>query len=321
MIVQSLLLLALSSPAMGSALIADPSNTADLAADSEGCYNGRLQHRQRRPYCEDANDTSVLVATPRATSLASTRPSIANSSTAHIENSNITVHDGAANIFAYGTGTTVCVRNTGLRSSGPASHGLYAAGNGTIYASNIRHYSGSNLCSSYSGDTPARYVYVRNAVAHTAGAGSAIFYALGETAVFKKVDFTAGLLVGTVMFPSAERQSGASDMASLWFGDVIATTHLVATEINPASGILVIANSSHVTQAFDHFADAVDDMSTEPVEVTISVAESTLEVDLAAANGSFISWNLTNFANAAPSRRGIRSRGFNIYYNGSTLKL
>ncbi|KAL4982328.1 hypothetical protein BDW68DRAFT_192237 [Aspergillus falconensis] len=211
MIVQSLLLLALSFPAMGSALIADPSNTADLAADSEGCYNGRLQHRQRRPYCEDANDTSVLVATPRATSLASTRPSIANSSTAHIENSNITVHDGAANIFAYGTGTTVCVRNTGLRSSGPASHGLYAAGNGKIYASNIRHYSGSNLCSSYSGDTPARYVYVRNAVAHTAGAGSAIFYALGEVygadiGLAEKAPIDGG----TVMFPSAERQSGAS---------------------------------------------------------------------------------------------------------------
>ncbi|KAL3435987.1 hypothetical protein BDV09DRAFT_203692 [Aspergillus tetrazonus] len=359
----------------------------------------------------DANDTSVLVATDSASANLShveviktgyctwlnqasffgvnAAINIANGSMAYIEDSNITVHNGAANIFAYGTGTVVHVSNTDLYSSGPVAHGLYAAGNGTIYASNIRHYSGGNRCSSFSGDTPAGYVYVDDAVAHTAGMGSAIFYALGEVygtdvvglaenapvlfsdgaqkAVFKNVDFTAGLLAGTVMFSSAERQSGASisfqnsrlttlkeDMAALWFGNVVASARLVATKIIPASGILVLANASQVTQAFDHFAGVEENSSIKPAEVAVSVAESALEGDIVAYNGSSISWNLTehsswtgsaysatgaarfdvsldetstwtltrnvslhNFANVVPDHGNIRSRGFSIYYNAS----
>jgi hypothetical protein len=360
----------------------------------------------------NANDTSVLVATHGATVNLShvevikegyctwlnqasffginAAINIANSSTAYIENSNITVHNGAANVFAYGTGTTVYVSNTDLYSSGPVSHGLYAAGNATIYASNVRHYSGGNRCSSFSGDSPAGYLYVSDSVAHTAGIGSAIFYALGETygtdvvglaekapmlfsdgaqkAVLKNVDLTAGLLAGTVMFSSSQRRSGASisfensrlttlkkDMAALWFGNIIATATLVATELNPASGILVIANSSQVTQAFQYFAGSEENSSIQPAEVTVSVAESALEGDIVAYNGSSISWSLTdhsiwtgsantagkgtatfavsldetstwtltrdvsvqNFTNADANNKNIRSRGYNIYYNPS----
>ncbi|KAL6235087.1 hypothetical protein BDW75DRAFT_230593 [Aspergillus navahoensis] len=387
---QSLLLLALSSLTRSSVSIEDPSNSADLAADL-GDNAIMADYTTRRPYVNhetlsvDANDTGVLVATNRASLNQASffgvnaAINIANSSTAYIEHSNITVHNGAANVFAYGTGTTVHVRNTDL----------YSSCNGTIYTSNIRHYSGGNRCSSFPGDTPAGYVYVRNAVAHTAGVGSAIFYALGEVygtdldglaerapilfsdgaqkAVFKNVEFTAGLLAGTVMFSSAERQSGASvsfensrlttwkkDMASSWFGKVIATARLVTTEIKSASGILVLANFSQVTQEFDHFAGVEENSAIEPAEVTIAVAESTLEGDLVAYNGSFISWNLTDhsrwtgsmysatgrayfdvsldetstwmlaqnvslqsLANAGPGHRNIRSRGLNIYYNAS----
>lgn len=190
-----------------------------------------------------ANDTSVIVAT-EGTSLnlsyvtvvksgyssnlyqasfygLNAAINVANDSTATISHSNITVHNGAANVFAYGARTVVHVSDTDLYSSGPVSHGLYAAGNGTIVASNIRHYSGGNRCSSFSGDNPAGVVNVSDSVAHTAGVGSALFYALGtvkgvnvlglterapalfsdgpQTAEFEDVDFTAGLLAGTVM--------------------------------------------------------------------------------------------------------------------------
>lgn len=62
----------------------------------------------------------------------------------------------------------------------PAAHGLYASGDGKIIATNVRHYPGGYRCSSFAGDSPANYVKVENAVGHTAGIGSGIFYALGE---------------------------------------------------------------------------------------------------------------------------------------------
>ncbi|KAL3462462.1 hypothetical protein BJX64DRAFT_277181 [Aspergillus heterothallicus] len=256
---------------------------------------------------------------------------VANASTAYIDQSNITVHNGAANIFAYGTGTTVYVTNTDLYSSGPVAHGLYAAGNATIHASNVRAYSGGNRCSSFSGDGPAGYIYVEDSVAHTAGIGSAIFYALGEIhgtnvvglakkapvlfsdgwqkAYFENVDLTAGLLAGTVMFSSAERRTGAvlsftnsrlttltKDMPALWFGNVVAEAALVATELKTTSGVLVVANTSQVTQAFDHFAGSEENSSIQPAQVSISVSESDLRGDIVAYNGSSITWNLTDYS-------------------------
>ncbi|KAL4959056.1 uncharacterized protein BDV14DRAFT_194077 [Aspergillus stella-maris] len=365
----------------------------------------------------NANDTSVLVLTNGSTANLSNIEiikegyctwlnqasffgvnaaiNIANASTANITNLNITVHNGAANIFAYGTGTTVYVSNTDLYSSGPVSHGLYAAGNGTIYAKNVRHYSGGNRCSSFSGDTPAGYVHVRDSIAHTAGIGSAIFYALGEIyganvvgvaeksptlfsdggqkAAFENVDLTAGLLAGTVMFSSQERLEGASisftnsrlttltgDMPALWFGNVIADASIILTELNTTSGVLVVANSSQVTQSFDAFVGVEQNSAIQPAEVSVLVTDSTLVGDLVAYNGSSISWNLTEhsswigtastagngtgifsvaldetstwaltgdvsleeFTNADASNANVDSGGYNIYVgSSSTVKV
>lgn len=41
---------------------------------------------------------------------------------AYISNTNITVKDGAANVFAYGEGTVVYVDAVSLYSAGPVSH-------------------------------------------------------------------------------------------------------------------------------------------------------------------------------------------------------
>ncbi|GCB25755.1 hypothetical protein AAWM_08640 [Aspergillus awamori] len=360
----------------------------------------------------DANDTSVLVVTEgSAVNVSYTDVikegystwlnqasffgvnaaiNVANASTAYIDHSNVTVHNGAANIYAYGTGTTVYVSNTDLYSSGPVSHGLYAAGNGTIYASNLRHYSGGERSSSFSGDSPGGYIYVTDAIAHTAGVGSAIFYTLGDSygkdvvgksengpslfsdgaqsSVFENVDFTAGLLAGTVMFSSSTRSSGASlsfsnsrlttlgdDMAALWFGNLIASATLHATELNTTSGILVIANASQVTQSFDHFVGWEENSSIQPAQATVTVTESTLSGDIVAYNGSSISWSLAeysswtgtastgrgtaylavaldktstwtltqnvylqNFTNADTTNGNIASQGYSIYYNASS---
>jgi hypothetical protein len=206
-------------------------------------YNGTTNSLDHQTFSVNKNDTSVIVATEGAQLNISyvdvikegyssnllqssffginAAINVANASTAGIDHANITVHNGAANIFAYGDDTVVYVSDSDLYSSGPVSHGLYAAGNGTIYGYNLRHYSGGIRCSSFSGDSPAGYVHVYDSVAHTAGIGSAIFYALGyvygtdvvglaenapsmfmdgnQLAEFKNVDFTAGLLAGTVM--------------------------------------------------------------------------------------------------------------------------
>ncbi|RAL03352.1 uncharacterized protein BO80DRAFT_17341 [Aspergillus ibericus CBS 121593] len=360
----------------------------------------------------NANDTSVLVATDGAVVNVSYTDvvkkgystwlnqasffgvnaaiNVANASTAYIDHSNITVHNGAANVYSYGTGSTVYVNHTDLYSSGPVSHGLYASGNGTIYGSNLRHYSGGSRCSSFSGDNPAGYIHVTDAVAHTAGIGSAIFYTLGEsygtdvvgraerapslfsdgaqTSVFENVDFTAGLLAGTVMFSSSTRSSGASltfsnsrlttlgeDMAALWFGNLIASATIHATELNTTSGILVIANASQITQSFDHFVGWEENSSIQPAQVSVSVTESSLTGDIVAYNGSSIAWSLAehsswtgaasfgrgtayvgvtldatstwtltknvylqNFTNADTTNSNIQSQGYSIYYNASS---
>lgn len=118
-----------------------------------------------------------------------------------------------------------------IYSSGPVAHGLYASGNGTIYASHISQYSGGIRSSAFAGDSPGGYVHVSDSDAHTAGIGSAIFYALGEVygtnvmalaenapvifmdgpqkAYLSSCDVTAGLLGGTAIFSSGARESGA----------------------------------------------------------------------------------------------------------------
>lgn len=94
---------------------------------------------------------------------------VANQSTAYINDINVTVHNGAANIYSYGADTVAYVNNAFLYSSGPVSHGLYASTAGSVYANNIAHYSGGMRSSSFSGDAPEGYIHVTNAIAHTDG--------------------------------------------------------------------------------------------------------------------------------------------------------
>ncbi|OJD32089.1 uncharacterized protein BKCO1_4100031 [Diplodia corticola] len=254
---------------------------------------------------------------------------IANASTAHIAHTTITTHNGAANLFAYGADTVAHITASTLYSSGPVAHGLYAAGNATILASGIAHASGGNRCSSFAGDNPAGTVNVSSSVAHTSGVGSALFYALGavagvdvvgvaekapalfadgpQTAYFERVAFTAGLLAGTVVFSSAERGAEAArvafvdstlnvthpDAPGLWFGNVVAVASLRGTEVKTASGVLVVANSSQVTQEFSYFAGAEENSAILPAVVEVGVAESGLVGDVVVYNGSRVGWGLS----------------------------
>ncbi|KAJ5266559.1 hypothetical protein N7478_009367 [Penicillium angulare] len=227
--------------------------------------------------------------------------------------------------------TVVEVNNSWLYSSGPVSHGLYASGYGTIIGRNIQVYSGGKRSSSFSGDSPIGHVYVYDSIAHAAGVGSAIFYALGDiygenvlglsemgpvvfsdggnTINLVDCDCTAGLLGGVAMFSDAERQSGATlsftntkfittgtEMPGLWFGNVIADVTLSNSQLVTNSGILVVANYSAITQSFDYYAGYSDNSNLLPAEVTVSVTESDLTGDLVAYNGSYISWSLGEYS-------------------------
>ncbi|KAI1629964.1 hypothetical protein EDD37DRAFT_604829 [Exophiala viscosa] len=276
---------------------------------------------------------------------------VANGSTLSLSNVNITTHHGAANLYTYGSGSTTYVDNAWLYSSGPTSHGLYAGGNGTVHAQNVVHYSGGNRCSSFSGDNPAGYIHVQNAVAHTDGVGSAICYALGlcnmtnvighashapvtfsdgvQTTIWTNSDLTAGLLGGVVLFSSATVESGASvtfdnskltvlgkTMPGLWFGNIIANANIISSQINnTASGILAVANYSQVTQDFDYYAGYADNNDLSPAEATINVQESTLSGLLVAYNGSSINFNLTQYS----TWKGSTQSGFGAAYFGVSL--
>ncbi|CAF1668544.1 unnamed protein product, partial [Adineta ricciae] len=67
---------------------------------------------------------------------------VQNGSRSYFDHLNITTHNGAANIYSYGNGSYVYIENSVLYSSGPAAHGLYAGGYGTIVGNYISHYSG-----------------------------------------------------------------------------------------------------------------------------------------------------------------------------------
>jgi hypothetical protein len=256
---------------------------------------------------------------------------IQNGSRCSFDHLNVTTHNGAANLYSYGNGSYVYIENSVLYSSGPAAHGLYAGGYGTVGGKNIAHYSGGNRCSSFAGDSPVGYVTISDSIAHTSGIGSATFYALGtitatnvvgyaerspalfsdgeQTTTLTNCDLTAGLLAGTVMFSSMNRRSGAvlnmtdsrlttlgNTMPALWFGNLIATANLYNIVINTTSGILVTANYSQVTQDFDYYAGYPDNPNLLPAIVTVNVAECSLEGSLIAYNGSSISWIMSQYS-------------------------
>ncbi|ETS78926.1 hypothetical protein PFICI_08779 [Pestalotiopsis fici W106-1] len=301
----------------------------------------------------DANDTSVILVAEGATFDGSyldilkfgyssnllyasfwgfnAAINVANASTANLDHVNITVHNGGANVYSYGTDTVVTVEDSWLYSSGPVSHGLYASGNGTVIGRNLQHYSGGYRSSSFSGDSPAGYVYVYDSVAHAAGVGSATYYALGtiyaenvlsvseqgpvvfmdgvQNATLVHCDATAGLLGGVVLFSSMDRQSGGrlelvdskittvgDDVPGLWFGNTIVDVVINSSQVISPSGVLIVANYSQVTQDFDYYGGYPDNNNLQPAEVYASVYESSLSGDLVPYNGSYISFSLEQYS-------------------------
>ncbi|KUJ23658.1 uncharacterized protein LY89DRAFT_755618 [Mollisia scopiformis] len=278
----------------------------------------------------------------------------ANGSTGNFDNVNVTVHNGAANIYVYGTGSVVHVDNAWLYSSGPVSHGVYASGNGTAYVSNVQHFSGGKRSSSFSGDSPAGYLHISDSVAHAAGIGSATFYALGEIyatnvvalsengptvfmdgaqkAYLTNCETTAGLLGGVAIFSSSTRESGAilsldnskittlGPIPGLWFGNVIIDVSLHASEL-VTSGVLVVANYSQITQDFDYYADYSQQPNLQPAEVYVNVTESTLVGDLVAYNSSLISWSLSKSSWMGTAYSGFGEAYFDVHLDNSTWTL
>ncbi|KAJ5389287.1 uncharacterized protein N7496_000355 [Penicillium cataractarum] len=254
----------------------------------------------------------------------------ANHSQLYLSDVNITTHNGAANIYAYGTDTVVDAENIWLYSSGPTAHGLYASGNGTINARNVQVFSGGNRCSAFSGDNPAGYIYIRDSVARTAGIGSAVGFVLGEMNLTNVVgsaerspafftiggavgsctncELTAGLLAGLVIF-GLDKSSGVNYFSldhtkltitdetapALWFGGVVGEVYVRHTELVTSSGILAVANYSTITQEFNFYAGYYDDPSAvNTADGRVFVEDSTLTGDLVAFNGSTLGLHLTD---------------------------
>ena len=256
---------------------------------------------------------------------------VANASTLIVDHVNVTVHNGAANFYAYGTDSIIHVNNSWLYSSGPVSHGLYAADGGVIHANNLVHYSGGNRASSFSGDSGGGDIYVTDAVAHTTGIGSAIAFVVGsisltnvvglaenspiqfmdsaQTASYTNCDLTGGLLGGLFMFSSSTKSSSPANITvtdskitvtgdtvpALWAGNTYAIVELYNTVIATDSGILAVSNYSQTTQEFDFYAGYVDNNDLSPATLKVTVEESTLVGDLVAYNGSTISWGISSY--------------------------
>lgn len=193
-----------------------------------------------------------------------------------------------------------------------------------------------------------------NSISRAQGIGSATFYALGEifadnvvsvseqgpvvfmdgaqNVTIANSDCTAGLLGGMAIFSSSTRIAGGrievtdskitttgSEMPGLWFGNVIIDVVLNNAKIETASGILVNANYSQITQDFDYYADYTDNSALQPAEVSITVVESSLSGDLVPYNESTISWNLTSYSSwAGSSYSGYGSSYVNVYLDATS---
>ncbi|KAH7177011.1 hypothetical protein EDB81DRAFT_898609 [Dactylonectria macrodidyma] len=312
-----------------------------------------------------------------------------NDSIVYLDHVNITTHNGAANVYAYGTGTEVEITDSYLYSSGPVAHGLYAAGNATIIADNVVHYSGGYRSSAFAGDVPDGDLNITNSVSHTTGIGSAIFYVSGHIygknvigqadkapVVIMDGDYsielydcqlTTGNLGGLLHFSSGTRTSSGTwkivdsiisstndAVSTLWFGNVISNMELTSVKLLTSSGVLVAANTSQITQDFSYFASPAEISTLLPAIATIDVADSELDGDLLAINGSTINWSLSdysswtgktvsetgtgyfnvaldsssswsltgdsytsNFTNGDSSMDNIQSNGYNLYYSKS----
>lgn len=310
-----------------------------------------------------------------------------NNSLVYLDHVNITTHNGAANVYAYGTGTEVEITDSYLYSSGPVAHGLYAAGNATIVADNVIHYSGGYRSSAFAGDVPDGDLNITNSVSHTTGIGSAIFYVSGHIyaknvigqadkapVVIMDGDYsielydcqlTTGNLGGLLHFSSGLRtasgtwkivnsiiSSTADAVSTLWFGNVISNMELTSVKLLTSNDVLVVANTSQITQDFSYFASPAEISTLLPAIATIKVADSELAGNLVAINGSTINWSLkdysswtgktvsetgtgyfnvaldkssswsltgnsytSNFTNADSSMKNIQSNGFNLYYS------
>lgn len=246
-----------------------------------------------------------------------------------LENVNITTHNGAANLYAYGQGTLVEISDAWLYSSGPNAHGLYAAGNGTIIASNIDHYSGGNRCSAFAGDYPASNFTITKAVSRTDGIGSAIAFVVGYGkldsvvgyaanapalfhlsghAIAKNSDLTASLLGGVVFFGIEKSESLSltledtklavrhKEAPALWFGNTIGQATVVRSQLITESGILVVANYSTITQEFNFYAGASESTTLNTADARITIDDSVVKGDIVAYNGSTIGFSLVNNA-------------------------
>jgi hypothetical protein len=104
-------------------------------------------------------------------------------------------------------------------------------------------------------------------------------------------------------------------MPALWFGNVIADITLEATMLMTARGVLVSANYSQVTQAFDYYSDYSDNSALSPAQVTVTVINSDLTGDLVAYNESTIPWSLTEDS----SWTGTVSVGYDSAYFAVSL--
>lgn len=83
------------------------------------------------------------------------------------------------------------------------------------------------------------------------------------------------------------------DAPAFWFGNIIATAHIYGASITTVSGILLVANSSQVTQEFSYFAEPKENSATLSAEVEATIGESAQAGDIIVYNGSTVSWSPT----------------------------
>ncbi|KAL4744647.1 hypothetical protein BDW72DRAFT_208851 [Aspergillus terricola var. indicus] len=250
----------------------------------------------------DRNDTSVLLLRGESAVL------VANNSLLHLSDVNITTHNGAANLYAYGTGSIAYIDNVWLYSSGPTAHGLYAAGNGTIYAKNVHHFSDS--------------------VAHTTGIGSAIAF------VVKHVNLTNQTQAYPFQFTlDHTRLKVLGDAPGLWYGAVYADSYICNSQIITEPGVLAVANFSTITEASNFYsdyatsgdivatADSRDLVAYNGSTLGFSFEKTRIGAELAVSLDKTSSWNLTgntalkDFTNADMSFSNVKSNGFSITYD------
>lgn len=238
------------------------------------------------------------------------------------------MHNGAVGIFSSG-GSSATITKSTLYGSGPVGHSLMAVSGGTVVANTITQFTNGWLSSAFATGTNGSTT-VTDALVHTVGQGSPIWFAVGvngrlhgerihgnaDSSPIAIIDGSHDFLLsdsvitgtgpGGIVFTSPADWAPTATVTlnntwlsvtgpstpAVWVGSSRAFLTIYNTRITTESGVLVMANESQLDPTYTKYGGTLPLAALSPGFVNIDISYSSLRGDLVAYMGSHVIWAL-----------------------------